>query len=207
MTATALLCHLTAEGTRPSCRASTMPPMTQMTLVSSGDLPERQLNNYRERKEIGDAHERRVAEELTRRGWTVARCGIGVYPQAIIDTFTLTNSPRRNEPDLIAARGTDIIYIDAKGSRESGHRDRRFVNVDCVRNQIGLHALGYLPIYYVFANLEVASPYDMYSRGKFEEHASVGSGGAYYSISVAHCRNFDLLFGRPQGRPVLRAVA
>lgn len=179
----------------------------QLRLATTEDLPTHQLTSYRERKKIGDAHEEHVADELRRRGWTVARCGIGIYPQAIIDAYTLTNSPRRNEPDLVAARGPDIIYIDAKGSAESGHRDRRFVNVDCVMNQISLHALGYLPIYYVFANLEVASPYDMYSRGKFEEHSSVGSGGAYYSISVAHCRSFDLLFGKPAGRPALRSVA
>lgn len=179
----------------------------QLRLATPEELPTHQLTSYRERKKIGDDHEQRVADELTRRGWTVARCGIGIYPQPIIDALTLTKSIRRWEPDLIAARGTEIIYIDAKGSKESGHRDRRFVNVNCVMAQIGLHALGYLPIYYVFANLEVASPYDMYSRGRFEEHSPVGSGGTYYSISVAHCRNFDLLFGKPQARPALRAVA
>lgn len=184
-----------------------MPTNHQLKLATPKDLPYHQLSSYRERKAIGDAHEKRVADELTSRGWTVAPCGIGRYPQAIIDTFTLTNSPRRWEPDLVAARGPDIIYIDAKGSMDSGHKDRRFVNSSCVMSQIGLHALGYLPIYYVFANLEVASPYDMYSRGRFEEHSPLGSGGAYYSISVAHCRNFDLLFGRPQARPALRSVA
>jgi hypothetical protein len=178
-----------------------------MTLVSSGDLPKRQLATYRERKIVGDAHERRVTHELTRRGWTVAPCGIGTYPREIIDAFTATNSPRRWEPDLVAARGTDIVYIDAKGSMDSGYKDRRFVSSDCVMRQIGLHALGFLPIYYVFANLEVSSPYEMYSRGRFEEHSPVGSGGAYYAISVAHCRSFNGLFGTPAARPALRAVA
>jgi hypothetical protein len=180
----------------------------QLRLAFPEDKSAHQIASFEERKKIGDDHEKRVAYELRRRGWTVARCGMGIYPQAIVDAYTLTNSPRRWEPDLVAARGPDIIYIDAKGSREkAGHRDRRFVNVDCVRSQIHLHALGYLPIYYVFANLEVSSPYDMYSRGRFEEHSPVGSGGAYYSISVAQCRNFDLIFGRPQARPALRPVA
>lgn len=181
--------------------------MTQMTLITSGDLPEHQLNSYRQRKAIGDAHEGHVAAELTRRGWTVAPSGIDKYPPEITEAFTLTNSPRRWEPDLIAARGLEIVYIDAKGSKDSGHKDRRFVNSRCVMSQIGLHALGYLPIYYVFANLEVSSPYEMYSRGKFEEHSPVGSGGAYYSISAAHCRSFDALFGKSQARPALRSVA
>lgn len=179
----------------------------QLRLASAEDLPAHQLTSYRQRKAIGDAHEERVADELTRRGWTVAPCGIGHLHQEIIDALTLTSSPRRWEPDLIAARGLDVVYIDAKGSKDSGHKDRRFVNRDCVMNQISLHALGYLPVYYVFGNLEVSSPYEMYSRGKFEEHSPVGSGGAYYSISTAHCRSFDGLFGKPQGRPVLRSVA
>jgi hypothetical protein len=182
-------------------------PMTQMTLISSSKLPVRQLTTYRERKAVGVAHEKRVADELTRRGWTVAPCGIDKYPPDITHAFTATNSPRRWEPDLIAVRGLEIIYIDAKGSMDSGCKDRRFVSSDCVMAQIGLHALGYLPIYYVFANLEVSNPYEMYDRGKFEEHSPVGSGGAYYSISVAHCRSFDGLFGKPQARPALRSVA
>jgi hypothetical protein len=181
--------------------------MTQMTLVSSSDLPEHQLTTYRERKAVGDAHEQRVADELTRRGWTVAPCGIGNLPTAIADAFTITNSPRRWEPDLIAARGPDVIYIDAKGSMDSGSKGRRFVNSDCVMAQIGLHALGYLPIYYVFDDLEVSTPYEVYNRGKFEEHSPVGSGGAYYAISIMHCRNFDNIFGKPKAMPVLRAVA
>jgi hypothetical protein len=179
----------------------------QLRLVTANDLPEHQLKTYRQRKAIGDAHEKRVADELTRRGWTIAPSGIDKYPPEITEAFTLTNSPRRWEPDLIAARGLELVYIDAKGSKDSGYKDRRFVNRDCVMNQISLHALGYLPIYYVFGELEVSSPYEMYSRGKFEKHSPVGSGGAYYSISAAHCRSFDRLFGKPQGRPVLRSVA
>lgn len=183
------------------------PTQEYLRAVANNDQPKSKRTTFEERKAVGDAHEQRVADEFRRRGWTVAPCGIGKFPPQIIDALSITSSPRRWEPDLIAVRGVEIVYIDAKGSMDSGHRDRRFVSSDCVMKQISLHALGYLPIYYVFANLEVSSPYEMYSRGKFEEHSPVGSGGAYYSISAAHCRSFDALFGKPHARPALRSVA
>lgn len=93
------------------------------------------MATWPERKEAGEQHELHVAHALQARGWTVQRCGQGTYPPTIQNALRTTQSALRQFPDLIAARGTDLITIDAKNRMPSTHTDRyaistRTINAD-----------------------------------------------------------------------------
>jgi hypothetical protein len=186
-------------------------PPEQLKLVVTDGRPKTKRTTFPQRKAVSTPHEQRVADRLTKDGWSVDSTGIETFRSEITEALGRTESPLRWMPDFIAVRGLDVVYIDAKAAMESGpanyERRRRFVNRDCVRYQMTLHALGLLPIYYVFDGFEVSTPHDVFERGKLEGHSPVGSGGAYYAINAEYCRSFDQTFGASRLRQALRAVA
>jgi hypothetical protein len=58
---------------------------------------------------------------LQHRGWTVQPCGQATCPTAIQDALRRTRSALRQFADLIAARGAELVTIDAKDRIPSTH--------------------------------------------------------------------------------------
>ncbi len=77
------------------------------------------MDNWAAHKAAGDLHEQRVLHELALRGWTAHPFGQGTFPAPIQDALSRTGSALRQLPDMIAARGTDVVTIDAKTSLRS----------------------------------------------------------------------------------------
>jgi hypothetical protein len=145
------------------------------------------------RLKAGEQHEQRVAHELTVRGWAVHRCGQGTYPLPIQRALSRTESPLRQFPDLIAARGPDLVTIDAKTDLPSNTSGRYAVSRRCLL--AGLQFLGLyapIPLYYVFGDLTVLTPAEIM-------HYSCPSlrhpGGAYHLVNTGHAHHFDEVFG------------
>ena len=70
------------------------------------------MTSFQQRKAIGDAHERYVAEQLTERGWEVDFWGQGQLSRAFQCAIRKTDSSIRWFPDLIAAEAKDLVLID-----------------------------------------------------------------------------------------------
>lgn len=151
------------------------------------------MANWPLRKEIGDQHEQRITRELEHRGWTVQLCGQGTYPLAIQDALRRTDSALRQFPDLIAARGLDLIAIDAKTRMSSTTTQRYAISRKSLL--AGLQFLGMnapVPLYYVFGDLTVLTPPEvMHYPSNASRHAS----GSYYLISTHQAHHFDDVFG------------
>lgn len=153
------------------------------------------MADWQTRHQVGDLHEQRVIWELQRRGWTTHRCGQGTFPPAIRQALRRTESALRHFPDLIAARGTHLVTIDAKTRLPSTHTTRYAVSRTCLT--AGMQFLGMntpFPLFYVFGDLSVLTPVEiMY-------YASIGHqppGGSYYLVSTRLAHPFDEVFGTP----------
>lgn len=99
------------------------------------------MTQWQDRKTVGDLHEHRVAAALRNRGWTVHPCGQGTYPQAIRNALRHTRSALRQFPDLIAARGSDIVTIDAKDHMPSTTTNRYAISTTTINAGLQLTAL------------------------------------------------------------------
>ncbi|MFB7253997.1 hypothetical protein [Streptomyces nojiriensis] len=62
------------------------------------------MPSFQQRKAVGDAHEQRIAEELTARGWAVNPWGQGVLTHPVQAARRTTDSSLRWTPDLLAAK-------------------------------------------------------------------------------------------------------
>ncbi|MGR8012284.1 hypothetical protein [Streptomyces hypolithicus] len=120
------------------------------------------MPHWSDRKEVGDRHEQRVAQALRDRGWTVQPCGQGTYPTAIQDALRHTRSALRQFPDLIAARGAELVTIDAKDRMPSTHSDRYAISAATVTAGLlftAAHAP--TPLYYVLGDLKILTPVEV----------------------------------------------
>jgi Holliday junction resolvase len=151
------------------------------------------VRQWQDRKAIGDAHEQRVAAALRARGWTVHPCGQGTYPPAVRDALRRTRSALRQFPDLIAARGADLITIDAKDRMPSTDTDRYAISTDTVNAGLlftAAHAP--TPLYYVFGDLKVLTPAEVVH---YTVHALRHRSGVYHLVGTARAHRFDEVFG------------
>ncbi|MEV4091274.1 hypothetical protein [Streptosporangium saharense] len=153
------------------------------------------MTDWHARKKVGDQHEHRVARELEDRGWTVQFCGQGTYPAAIQQALSRTDSHLRQFPDLIAARGTDVITIDAKTRMPSLRTGRYAISRKCLN--AGLQFLGTyapIPLYYVFGQMSVLTPAEIMHYGSTGFRSPDGS---YYLVNSHLAHRFDDVFGAP----------
>lgn len=150
------------------------------------------MSAWSERKAVGDAHEQRVREELERRGWTVSTYGQAILDERIRRALRTTNSRRRWDPDLIAANGTTIALIDAKSCMRGEDAHTFHISRKALRAGRDLSAADDLPLYYVFANLGVATPTEIMQICRL---ASLGEAGGYLSFGSGLLRPFDDVFG------------
>ncbi|MEV8334435.1 hypothetical protein OG275_00050 [Streptomyces niveus] len=151
------------------------------------------MTQWQDRKNVGDLHEHRVATALRARGWTVHPCGQGTYPHAVRDALRRTRSALRQFPDLIAARGSDIVTIDAKDHMPSTTTNRYAISTATINSGLQLTAVhAPTPLYYVFGDLKVLTPAEVLH---YTDHALRHSSGAYHLVSTHRAHPFDDVFG------------
>lgn len=153
------------------------------------------MSSFQQRKAVGDAHEQRVARELTRRGWHVDPWGQGVLSNVICTALRSTRSSLRWLPDLIAAKDQQIALIDCKSRMTSRTTGRHAVERSAVTAHLQLVAWWLLPVYYVFDNLDVLAPYDVLTNGTGGPRTQAGSGTPYLLTPTAHSLPFNDVFG------------
>lgn len=154
--------------------------------------------NWEPRKAAGDHHEARVMRALQDRGWTVQACGQGTFPAPIRDALRRTRSALRQFPDLIAARGTDLVTIDPKDRMPSTHSDRYAISTATVNAGLlftATHAP--TPLYYVLGDMKVLSPAEVLH---YTVHAQRHHSGAYHLVSSRQAHSFDEVFGSKTAR-------
>jgi hypothetical protein len=152
------------------------------------------MATWANRKAVGDEHERRVREELERRGWTVSDYGQGILAEAIRRALQRTESGTRWDTDFLAAQGSTVCGIDAKSAMRGEDAHVYTLSRKALRAGLRLWVERDLPVYYVFANLGVATPAEVM---QFCRLASVGEAGGYVSFPAGLPRPFDDVFGNP----------
>jgi hypothetical protein len=156
------------------------------------------MPSFQQRKDVGDAHEQRVAEELNHRGWTVDAWGQGVLSEGVRCALRGTDSALRWAPDLIAAKGRELFMIDCKSRMTSRTTSRHAVEKAAVMAHLHLVAWTQLPVCYVFDNLDVLSPHDVLMTGYTGPRTVHGSGSSYYLVPASRAFSFSEVFGRDQ---------
>src|SRR5690606_24819329 len=132
--------------------------------------------------------EARVYLELEQRGWTVDLFGQGTFKPEIRHALSRSDSRLRQHPDMIAARGMDLVVIDAKDSMSSTETNRYAISRKCVSAGLQWLASYGIPLYYVFGNLGVLTPTEVMSYGRIGPR---GMGGSYYLINARLAHHFD----------------
>lgn len=145
------------------------------------------------RAHVGDWHEQRVAQALQHSGWTVQPCGQATYPTAIQNALRRTRSTLRQFPDLIAARGAELVTIDAEDRMPSTHTSRYAISAATVNAGLlftATHAP--TPLYYVLGDMRVLTPAEVLHH---TVHALRHRSGAYHLVSSHQAHPFDEVFG------------
>lgn len=153
---------------------------------------------WQDRKAVGDRHELQVMHALEERGWTVHRCGQGTYPPAIQHALRRTQSALRQFPDLIAARGSDLVTIDAKDRMPSTHTSRYALSARTVNAGLFFTAShAPTPLYYVLGDMRVLTPAEILH---YTVHALRHRSGAYHLVNSHQAHPFDEVFGPATAR-------
>jgi hypothetical protein len=160
--------------------------------------------SFSERKAAGDGHEHRVREELERRGWTVSPYGQVVLADPIRRALQASQSRKRWDADLVAAHGSTVCLIDAKSSMRGEDAWTYHVSRKALRAGRDMAAFFDLPLYYVFANLGVATPTEVM---QFCRLTCLGEAGGYVSFGSGLLRPFDDVFGGHERLAGLRLAA
>jgi hypothetical protein len=137
-------------------------------------------------------------QALRDRGWTVQACGQGTYPAPIQDALCRTRSALRQFPDLIAARGGELVTIDAKDRMPSTHSNRYAISATAVNAGLlftATHAPA--PLYYVLGDMKVLTPAEVLH---YTVHAMRHRSGAYHLVSSQQAHLFDDVFGQAAAR-------
>ncbi|MFC9595804.1 hypothetical protein ACFTUC_39165 [Streptomyces sp. NPDC056944] len=157
------------------------------------------MPSFQQRKAIGDAHEQRVTHELNQRGWHVSPWGQGVMGEPVRLALHHTSSSLRWTPDLIAARERQVVMIDCKSRMTSQTSRRHAVERAAVTAHLQLVAWTQLPLYYVFDNLDLLTPYDALGLGREGPRTTAGSGSPYLLVPADRSMPFENVFGRSSG--------
>jgi Holliday junction resolvase len=151
------------------------------------------MTGWPERIQIGELHEVRIVRELEARGWTVQRCGQGTFPAAIQTALRRTETALRRFPDMIAAKGADLIAIDAKTRMPSTHSDRYSISRNSLRAGLQFQGVNAdISFYFAFGDLRILTPAEIscYSTHGARQHT-----GSYHFVDTRHAHTFDDAFG------------
>ncbi|GAX56251.1 hypothetical protein SO3561_07818 [Streptomyces olivochromogenes] len=107
---------------------------------------------------------------------------------------TLTDA-NRETPGLITAQGRRVALIDCKSRMTSRATQRHAVERAAVNAHLQLVAWTLLPVYYVFDNLDVLTPYDVLMTGRGGPRTPAGSGSPYFLVPSNRSLSFDDTFG------------
>ncbi|MEU9181811.1 hypothetical protein AB0C90_34235 [Streptomyces sp. NPDC048550] len=111
-----------------------------------------------------------------------------------------TRSALRQFPDLIAARGAELITIDAKDRMPSTHSDRYAISTAALNAGLVFTAAhAPTPLYYVFGDMKVLTPAEVLHYAK---HALRHRSGAYHLVRTTRAHLFDEVFGTAFARAV-----
>lgn len=94
---------------------------------------------------------------------------------------------------MIAAKGTDLVAIDAKTRMPSTHSARYSISRSSLR--AGLQFQGANPdisFYFVFGDLQVLTPAEI---SCYSAHGTRHHTGSYYFIDTRHAHTFSEAFG------------
>lgn len=156
------------------------------------------IHTFQERLALGLDHEQRIAKKLRHRGWTAHPYGMGTLPDQICDAVKLHGSPLAYGPDLIAAYGRRLVFIDGKTSIRSA---RHTVSLRAHYEQELFAAQTRVPVLYVFGDFGVLD-----SRELFRFPLRDGPRGQYYAIEPTRCHPFDDIFGQLPVQAVRQAA-
>lgn len=151
------------------------------------------MAGWHERKAKGDDHERDVKDLLEQLGWEVQLCGQGTFLPLIREALRHTDSGLRQFPDMLAARGRDIVAIDAKTRMESTGTGNYAVSRTCL--QAGLQmtsSLAPVRLFYVFGDYRVLTPAEVMA---YSCHAQLHTSGSYHLVDTRYAHRFDDVFG------------
>jgi hypothetical protein len=137
----------------------------------------------------------RVGAALIARGWSVDTYGQGAMKQEIREALHSGNSGLRWNPDLIAARGREVKFVDCKASVQPRPTGRHTIEQAAVSAHNQIIAVFDIPVFYVFEDMTVLTPRDVLSFGEPGKPAANGSGQPYYVVDARHGRVFDTAFG------------
>jgi hypothetical protein len=157
----------------------------------------RDLSSWALRKQRGDAHEKRVAEELEKHGWEVNKWGQALLTPKILAAFQSNRTGMCWTPDFVVARGERLACVDAKGNMTSDGRDVHFVERGAVDAHMR-HFICYgVQTFYVFGDLSVITPNEVVLHGRIRRGSLNGSGKPCYTVPVQAARPFGAVFGEP----------
>ncbi|MFF9143893.1 hypothetical protein ACF1BN_03380 [Streptomyces sp. NPDC014861] len=108
-----------------------------------------------------------------------------------------TSSSLRWMPDLIAAQGRQVVLIDCKSRMTSRASRRHVIERAAITAHLQLVAWTQLPLYYIFDNLDLLTPYDALSYGQEGPRTTAGSGTPYLLVPAGQSMPFEDVFGRP----------
>ncbi|MFG2948331.1 hypothetical protein [Streptomyces adustus] len=159
------------------------------------------MPSFQHRKAVGDAHEVRVTEELAARGWDVSVWGQAILTDSVRSALQQTGSLLRWTPDLVAAKGRQVILIDCKSRMTSRTSRRHAVERAAVTAHVHLTAWTQLPVVYVYDDLRVLTPIDALLSGSTGPRSTAGSGAPYLLVPTTRSLAFDDVFGTAQHPP------
>lgn len=135
------------------------------------------------------------------RGWHVNPWGQGVLDEPVREALKSGYGENiRHTPDLLAAREGEVILIDCKSRMTSSDTGRHSISRAAVRAHRQIEAVYDVPIYYVFDDLGVLTPWEVITVGGAGPHLRVGNRGSYYLVSAGLTRPFDDVFGAEIGQ-------
>ncbi|WOT40556.1 hypothetical protein [Streptomyces coeruleorubidus] len=109
-----------------------------------------------------------------------------------------TQSALRQFPDLIAARGSDLVTIDAKDRMPSTHTSRYALSARTVNAGLFFTAShAPTPLYYVLGDMRVLTPAEILH---YTVHALRHRSGAYHLVNSHQAHPFDEVFGPATAR-------
>lgn len=147
-----------------------------------------------ERLSQGVAWERRVGNELARRGWTACLWGQGELPPGVAKALRQTRSPLRWLPDILAVRGQEVVLVDAKSG---GGKDVHFIERASWDTARRLAASLGVEVHFAFSDMTTANAETVGNRATYHAGSSRGSGEPFLILAVADTFPFDQTFGAP----------
>lgn len=153
---------------------------------------------FEARKYVGDMLERRVACELDERRWSISPFGQGQLSPPVQRGLARTTCALRFLPDIVGVRGGDVVTIDAKSRMPGKETNRYYLRKEAVRAGHQFSALMDLPLFYVFDDLRVLTPFEVIAADRWTRRP-------YYTIDSSAGRRFNDVFGHPSGQLSLAA--